>query len=42
MELDADAKGPEVGSIRTPADNGGGGQKLAKSCGYLFWLGKII
>ena len=34
--MDADAK--RVGSMRKPADNGGRGQKLAKSCGRLLWM----
>ena len=24
--------------MRTPTDNGGGGQKWAKSCGHLLWM----
>ena len=36
---DADGQGRGgVGSMRTPADKGEGGQKLAKSCGHLLSL----
>ena len=38
MDVDAKRPGEGVGSIQTPADNGGGGQKLAKFCGRLLWM----
>ena len=37
--MDADAKRPGVGTIRTPVDNEGReGQKFSKSCGRLLWM----
>ena len=37
--MDADAKRPGVGSIRTPVDNEGRtGHKFSKSCERLLWM----
>ena len=39
---DADARGRGLGSMRTTADKGGGGEKLAKFCGRLLWMAPKI
>ena len=39
---DADARGEGLRSMRTTADKGEGGQKLAKFCGCLLWMAPNI